>query len=285
MKGNSEMHNRKISALIVVILLFSLTLTTSEAATKSKRSKSKASADVPAKTNTKTEEKNVDPTEKVMAAWSHEDNFTDNPNDQTLRVKVTYYSNEYIEALVNAEAEKNLWTNDEMENYKYTLLKNLNLAESIPFHVSLYVRGMPMYPAPFDKHIKMRVGKNVYEPIDYDKRFNFKILGARDGIVYFPRYDPKTGKDVLEGARDVRLTLDASISHALITRGDVTWVWDLTRDRGTIAGGAAANRLEVDRLIKRTDKLKEERDELQKRLDALNKEYDEINSRIDELQE
>ena len=263
-----------------------MTLTGAEAATKSKRTKSKVSNDVEAKeAKAKTEAKTVDPTERVMAAWSHEDNFTDNPNDQTLRVKVTYYSNEYVEALVNAEAEKNLWTNDEMENYKYTLLKNLNLAESIPFHVSLYVRGTPMYPAPFDKHIKMRVGKNVYEPIDYDKRFNFKILGGRDGIVYFPRYDPKTGKDVLEGARDVRLTLDANISHALYGRGDVTWVWDLTKDRGKIAGGAAANRLEVDRLIKRTDKLKEERDKLQKQLDALNKEYDEINSRIDELQE
>ena len=278
------MHNRKISALIIISLLLSLTLTTSEAATKSKRNKSKAvSNDVEA--NVKTETKPAINEERILAAWSHEDNFNDRANEQTLRVKVTYYSNEYVEALVQSEAEKNLWTNSEMENYKYTLLKNLNLAESIPFHVSLYVRGTPMYPAPFDKHIKMRVGKNVYEPIDFDKRFNFKILGGRDGLVFFPRYDPKTGKEILEGARDVRLTLDSVISHALSARGDVTWVWDLTKDRGKITGGTAANRLEVDRLIKRSDKLKEERDKLQEQLDALNKEFDDINSRIDELQE
>ena len=141
-----------------------------------------------------------------------------------------------------------------------------------------------MYPAPFDKHIKMRVGKDLYSPIDFDKRFNFKILGGRDGLIFFPRYDPKTGKEILKDAKDVRVTLDSSISHALSSVGDRTWVWDLTRDRGTFASGTAATKLEIDRLTKRSDKLKEERDELQKKLDELNKEYNDINSRIDELQ-
>ena len=272
------MYNRKISALIIIIsLLFSLNLTTSEAATKNRKKKSKASSDVTVQTEETKKSNETDNTAKrldrILAEWSHEDEFN-SPNEQSLHVKVTYYSNEYVEALVQSEAEKNLWTNSEMENYKYTLLKNLNLAESIPFHLSMYVRGTPMYPAPFDKHIKMRVGKNVYEPIDFDRRFNFKILGGRDGIIYFPRYDPKTGKEILDGARDVRITLDSAISHALTSRGDVTWVWDLTRDRGKISGGTAANRLEVDRLIKRSDKLKEERDALQRQIDAINKEFD-----------
>ena len=103
-------------------------------------------------------------------------------------------------------------------------------------------------------------------------------------MVYFPRYDPKTGKDVLEGARDVRLVFNSSISIALSGRGDITWVWDLTKDRAKIGGGKAANRLEIDRLLKRSEKLKADRDALRKQLDELDKEAQEVNDRIEELQ-
>ena len=220
----------------------------------------------------------------VLKAWSHETNAQTKEGDQSIRIKATYYSNEYVDALVNSEAEKNLWTADEMENYKYTLLKNLNLSETVPFHLDMYVRGIPMYAQPFDKHITMMVGGKKYSPVDYDKRFNFKILGERDGMIYFPRYDDKTGKEILAGAKDVRLIFDSSISHALSGKGDVVWVWDLAKDRGKIAGGRAADRLEADRLIKRSKKIDDERAELQRKLDELNKEYKEINTRIDELQ-
>lgn len=222
--------------------------------------------------------------DQVLKAWSHETNAQSREGDQSIRIRATYYSNEYVEALVASEAERNLWTADEMENYKYTLLKNLNLSETIPFHIDMYVRGIPMYAQPFDKHITMMVGGKKYSPVDYDKRFNFKILGARDGMVYFPRYDEKTGREILAGAKDVRVIFDSSISHALSGKSDVMWVWDLAKDRGKIAGGRAADRLEADRLIKRSGKIDEERAALQKRLDELNREHKEINSRIDELQ-
>ena len=262
---------KKILAASVLLLLF---CTASYSATKAK-TKSKAK-DQPAKIETKEE--------SILARWSHENNFSDKDGDQTFRIKATYYSNEYIEALVASEAEKNLWTADETENYKYTLLKDLNLDDSIAFRIEMYVRGIPMYPNPFDKHISMRVGKKVYQPSAYDQRFNFKVLGARDGMVYFPRYDPKTGKDILEGAKDIRVIFDHSISMAMSSGSDLVWVWDLTKDRGKIGGGKAANRLEVDRLIRRSDKIAADRAELLKQLEALNKEYDDVNSRIDELQ-
>lgn len=220
----------------------------------------------------------------ALKAWSHETKGQNKEGDQSINIKATYYSNEFVEALITSEAEKNLWTADEMENYKYTLLKNLNLNETIPFRIDMYVRGTPMYAQPFDKHITMMVKGKKYSPVDYDKRFNFRILGQRDGMVYFPRYDDKTGKDILADAKDVRVIFDSSISHALAGGGDVVWIWDLTKDRGKIAGGRAADRLEADRLIKRSSKIDTERAELQKRLDELNKEYKEINSRIDELQ-
>ena len=223
----------------------------------------------------------VDP---VLAQWTRETSAQEKDGDQSIRIRATYYSNEYVEALIASEAEKNLWTADEAENYKYTLLKNLNLAEAIPFHIDIYVRGVPMYAGPFDKHITMMVGRKKYSPIDYDKRFNFKILGGRDGMVFFPRYDPQTGKEVLEGARDVRLVFNSSISIALASRGDVTWVWDLNKDRPKIGGGKAANRLEIDRLLKRNEKLNADREALRKQLEELDKESEQVNTRIDELQ-
>lgn len=222
--------------------------------------------------------------EEILKRWTHETTAKTREGDQEIKISATYYSNEYVEALVASEAEKNLWTADEMENYKYTLLKNLNLAESIPFHISINVRGIPMYMQPFDKHITMMIGRKKYAAIDYDKRFNFKIQGNRDGMVFFPRYDPKTGKEVLAGARDVRLVFDSAPSIALSSGGDVIWVWDLAKDRGKVGGGKAATRLEIDRLIKRMNKLNEDREALKKQIETIDKEYNEVNSRIDELQ-
>ena len=254
------MLSKKLSASLIFLLLIIFTASSSYAAKKVEK---------------------VDP---ALKAWYHETEAQNREGDQSLKLRITYYSNEYIDNLITTEAEKNLWTADETENFKYTFLKNLNLSEAIPFHVDLYVTGTPMYAGPFDKHITMMVGGKKYQPIDYDKRFNFKILGARDGMVFFPRYDPKTGKEILAGAKDVRIIFDSSISHALDGKKDILYVWDLSKDRPKIGGGKAANRLEVDRLIKRTDKLEEERKALQRQLDALNKEYEEVNTRIDELQ-
>ncbi len=223
----------------------------------------------------------VDPN---LQGWTKESAAKASDGEQTLTIQITYYASEYVEALVQSQAEKNLWTNDEMENYKYSLLKTINFNETIPFHISMYVEGVPMYAQPFDKHIYMMIGRKKYVPVDYDKMFNFKILGAREGMVFFPRYDPETGKDVLEKARDIRVILDGSIGYATAGRGDITWVWDITRDRGKVFTGTAANRLEVDRLLKRIEKINSDRKKLQTELEALDNEYNNISTRIDELQ-
>ncbi len=222
--------------------------------------------------------------EPILKAWSRETHSATRGGDEEITIKATYYSAEYIEALVQSEAERNMWTADESENYKYSLLKNVNLSEAIPIHIEIAVRGAPVYLQPFDKHIQLMVNGKKYAPTDYDKRFNFKLIGARDGMVYFPRYDEKTGKDILSGAKELRVIFDGSVSHALMGQGSVVWIWDLTKDRGKVAGGRAADRLEADRLIKRSQKIDDERAELRKKLDELNAEYKEVNERIDELQ-
>ena len=67
--------------------------------------------------------------EDILRKWTRTNSFSEKTDLQTVAIKVTYYSAEYVEALVRSEAEKNLWTKDEMENYKYTLLKSL---KSVP---------------------------------------------------------------------------------------------------------------------------------------------------------
>ena len=257
--------SKKITALISILIIL---ISASSSFAAKKKSKAKKEEEPAALRN-----------------WAHEITVSDHEGTQEIKLRATYYSNEYVEQLIANEAEKNMWTNDEMENYKYTLLKNLNLAETIPFHIYIRVQGLPAYASTFDRNFTLMVGGKKYQPVDYDKRFNFKLIGERDGLIYFPRYDEKTGKPILEGAKDVRLLVVSTPFFALSeNRGDITWVWDLSKDRGSITGGRAADRLEIDRLQKRTDKLNEERRKLQEQIDAINKETKEVNSRIDELQ-
>ena len=223
--------------------------------------------------------------QRILNSWTKSGNYSESDGTQSLSMRVTYYSAEYIEALVRAEAEKNLWTQDEEDSYKYNLLKVLNLDESIAFHFDFDVAGVPAYLQPFDRHLKLYAGRAVLEPSDYDKRFNFKLQGKRDGMVWFPRYDDKTGKDLLDGLKEIRLQVSGAISHATTKVGNILLVWDITGDDPSVLrSGSAAARLELDRLIKRLDRLKADQRALEEQLRAVNNEVAEVDSRVDELQ-
>jgi len=222
--------------------------------------------------------------DRILKAWTRQGDYSDG-SGQFITIKVTYYSAEYVEALVRSEAEQNLWTKDEEERYRYTLLKTLNLEECIAFHVNFNVVGTPVYLQPFDRHLKLFAGKQTLEPMDYDKRFNFRLQGQRDGMLWFPRYDKKTGKSLLDGVKDIRLIISGSISQATMRVGDVRFIWDITKDDPSVLKtGVAASRLELDRLIKRLEKLNDDKSKLQKQVDTLDSELSEIDKRIDELQ-
>ncbi|MDR2180243.1 MAG: hypothetical protein LBP21_08030 [Synergistaceae bacterium] len=223
--------------------------------------------------------------ERILNAWTRKGEYNEGSGLQSVALKVTYYSAEYIEALVRSEAEKNLWTKDEEERYKYNLLKTLNLEECIAFHVDFNTSGTPVFLQPFGRHLKLYAGKKILEPVDYDKRFNFKLQGQRDGMIWFPRYDEKTGKNLLEGVKELRLLISGSISQATTKTGDIRFVWNITGDDpSTLNAGTAASRLELDRLIKRLEKLSAEKSALQQQMDAIDKELSEIDNRVDELQ-
>jgi hypothetical protein len=223
--------------------------------------------------------------DRVLKQWTRSTSRSESGGIQSVAIKVTYYSAEYIEALVRSEAEKNLWTRSEEENYRYNLLRTLNLDENIAFHVDFDTTGTPVFLQPFDRHLKLYAGKKALEPSDYDKRFNFRLQGKRDGMIWFPRYDEKTGKNLLEGVKDLRLVLSGSVSQATARGGDVFFIWDITGDDPSVLNkGSAAARLELDRLIKRLENMKGERAKLQSQLDVLDKELSEIDGRVDELQ-
>lgn len=223
--------------------------------------------------------------ESVMSRWTKKEFYTEKDVQGGLELEITLYSAEYVEALIEAEAEKNLWTADEKEQYKYQLLKTLNLEEYVPFHFSFNNNGPSMHMAPFDKLVSLWMGKKKYEPVDYDKRFNFKLQGRRDGMVWFPRYDEKTGKSLIEGVGTVKMDISGSISPFLSNKQFVSFLWDIGKDNpGRLYEGRAASRLELDRLIKRIEKLNAEKRELETKLNELNNELSSVNKRVEELQ-
>lgn len=221
----------------------------------------------------------------VRSRWSQSKMFKEKEDIGELNIRITYYSAEYIEALIQAEAEKNLWTKDETEQYKYQLLKTLQLEEYIPLFIEIDNNLGPMHLAPFDSKVSLWIGKKKYSPVDYDKRFNFKLSGKREGFVYFPRFDEKTGKPLLEGVKSVRLVLHSGISEATVAKSDISYIWDVHKDNPeALYAGKAADRLELDRLIKRLEKLNSEKSELEKQQDELESELSSINKRVEELQ-
>jgi len=222
--------------------------------------------------------------DKVLAQWTRSGRYARDA-DQVVELKITYYSAEYVEALVQAEAEKNMWTNDELERYKYNLLRTLNLDENIAFHIDINVLGSPLYLTPMDKFFKLRLGGKVYDAVDYDKRFNFKLSGRRDGMMWFRRYDEKSGKSLLENVKDIRISVLSHFSIATAGKGDLMFIWDITKDDPSVLyKGRAADRLELDRLLKRMEKLTNDRRELESQLRKVNEELNSISERVEELQ-
>ena len=222
--------------------------------------------------------------DRIMNAWTRRAEYSDSGGGQFVRISVTYYSAEYVEALIRSEAERNYWMQSEEDSYRYNLLRTLNLDETIAFHIEFDVTGMPMFLQPFDRHLKLYAGRAILEPVDYDERFNFRLQGQRDGMIWFPRYDAN-GRSYLDGVRDLRLQISGSISHATTRTGDVRFIWDITGDDPSVLGtGTAAARLELDRLIRRVDRLKTDQSALEEQLYALNQELAELDARIDELQ-
>jgi len=221
--------------------------------------------------------------EKVFSRWRQTQHFEGELGGY-LDITATYYSAEYIEALVQEEAKKNLWTADEMETYKYQMLRSLNLDETIPVHLEFDNMSSSMHMAPFDKMATLWIGNKKYSPVDYDKRFNFKLQGKRDGMVFFPRYDAK-GKPLLEGAKTIRFSLNQGISGETMKYNSIDFFWDVHRDNPEgLYKGKAASRLELDRLIKRIEKLNAEKRDLENKLNELNNELASVNKRVEELQ-
>ena len=206
-------------------------------------------------------------------------------NTSNLTVAVTYYSAELVEAEIQAEAEKNLWTQDELERYKYRYLQMLNLAEMIPIKVEFVNNGPTMYPGPFDKMIDMKIGNKTYEPVDYDKRMNFSFQGEKEGLVFFNRFDPKTGKNILEGQKRVTIEISSGISPLIAGRGKrARFFWDIKNDDPSkLYAGQTAARLETDRLLKRLENLRKDRSEEEAKLKAIDDEINTIQARLDEL--
>jgi hypothetical protein len=218
----------------------------------------------------------------VLNRWSKTKDFAD--RGDSLSITATYYSAEFIEAAVQQEADRNLWTADELDRYKYQFLKTLNLEDSIPVKLSFDNRGSALHMAPFGKQIWLWIGGKRYEPKDYDPRFNFRVIDKIEGMVYFPRFDEKTGKDLLKGAKTVKLEISGAISMTMKAK-TAEFVWDVANDDPErLFAGKAGAKLEMDRMIRRLEKLNGEKKDLEAKLEQVKKEIEKIEARMAELQ-
>lgn len=223
--------------------------------------------------------------ESVLSRWRKTLKIMDEDNIGYVEITATYYAAEYIEALVQKEAKSNLWTKDEEENYKYQLLKTLQLEQCIPIFFEFDNQGPALRMAPFGDQVTLWIGGKKYSPVDYDKRFNFKLTGKREGFVYFPRYDEKTGQPLLGNTKTIKLSIYPGIGPITMSRSNIDFLWDVNKDNpDQFFTGKAADRLELDRLIIRLGNLKGQREDLQKQLNEIDTELSTIQSRITELQ-
>ncbi|MDR1510231.1 MAG: hypothetical protein LBS53_11395 [Synergistaceae bacterium] len=219
----------------------------------------------------------------ALSRWSKTETAKDNLG-ASFTLKATLYTAEYIEALMQSEAEKNLWTTSELEDYKYNFLKGINMDENIAIHLEMEELGPTAHMAPFNEMVSLWIGRTKYDSTDYDPRFNMPLQGKRDGIVYFPRYNEKTGAPLLNRSTTLRLVVKGAVSPVLNNR-ELRFIWDVqAEDAAGSISGTAADRLEVDRLIRRMEKLNAEKSDLEAQLEAKNKELEEVGARIEELQ-
>ncbi len=221
--------------------------------------------------------------DQVLQRWTKWVEHEDKKFGGKLEIRATYYSAEFIEAAVQKEAQENLWTQQEADDFKYKFLSTLHLSEMIPINIEFINNGPTMHMGPFDIMAKLRINNKLYKPADYDKRFNFSFQGKKDGLVFFPRYDEKTGRDLLENVKSVRLELAPAISPLLEGR-TISFMWDVAKDdTSRLYAGTTAARIETDRLIKRLENLRKDREEEASRLQAIDDEISTIQSRLDEL--
>lgn len=224
----------------------------------------------------------ADAFDQALLRWTKSRKIVDE-DGANLEVKATYYSAEFIEALVQKESKDNLWTQSEADDYKYKFLSSLKLDELIPIHIEFVNNGPTMYLGPFDIMVKLRIKGKTYKPADYDKRFNFKFQGNKEGLVFFPRFDEKSGRDLLKGVNSVNLEFSPAISP-LLEGKSISFIWDVADDDPQkLYQGAAANKLETDRLVKRLEKLRKDKAEEESKLSSINEELDTIQKRLDEL--
>ncbi len=224
----------------------------------------------------------ADTFDQVLQRWTKSRKIVDDEGGN-LEVKATYYSAEFIEALIQKEAKDNLWTQQEADDYKYKFLSSLKLDELIPIQIEFINNGPTMFLGPFDIMVKLRIAGKTYKPVDYDRRLNFKFQGKKEGLVFFPRFDEKTGKDLLKGVKNVSIEFVPAISPILEGR-NISFIWDIARDDPqALYKGAAANKLETDRLLKRLEKLRKDKAEEEAKLKAINDEISTIQNRLDEL--
>ena len=93
------------------------------------------------------------------AEWRQKKEYRDDFG-ASVEIQATYYAAEYVERSTQDQAQKNLWTADEAEDYRYNLLQQLKLDDTIPVFIKFTNRGPAIRMAPFESQVTLTVGKH-----------------------------------------------------------------------------------------------------------------------------
>lgn len=140
---------------------------------------------------------NADSFDQVMQRWMKKQLFQSDM-DGNLTVKVIYYSAEYMEAYIQSEAKKNLWTESETEDFKYKFLTALNLNETIPIYIEFVNNGPTMYLGPFDNMVSLRIKNKTYKRSNMTSASTSVFRDRRTVLYSFPGMMSRQAKIYLQ---------------------------------------------------------------------------------------
>jgi hypothetical protein len=108
-------------------------------------------------------------------------------------VWVVHYPEELVTPWVEAEASRSGMSQEEKDNYRRSFVKELRIAETEPFLLTVYAFGpKPLALAPLSSSVLLSLpdGRSV-APVSYEKKFDEPLSGVVQGLVFFPKQPDK----------------------------------------------------------------------------------------------
>lgn len=126
----------------------------------------------------------------------------------TVEFYVTYYSPELWKLHKENAMEVNVETTSDF-------LTDIRDEDAVIFKIRIKNNAPPIQLNPLNSMITLRIDNKRYKSTEHDINLSREFQGENEGYVYFPRFDPKTGADVLKNAKRIWFELSTLISPVM----------------------------------------------------------------------